>query len=246
MTFNALDEAVRNVVAVGGDPARILMLKEHLPVNEVTASVVVDRTLNNMAIALFIIIGVVVTFLKFNLPPALEIGIVVCLVVIVGVASFLFYRSHQGIFRFFLDLLKKLKIKKGFSPATEQRVEEIDRHISNFYKSNQKAFAAAFCLHFISRLLGTYEIYLAAHLLGSPLTFTESYLLLSMTIIINMVFVFVPGTLGVMEGAFAGVFAVFNLNPAAGTSIQIIRRLRMLAWTAIGFAFMSRMGKKLD
>jgi uncharacterized membrane protein YbhN (UPF0104 family) len=59
-----------------------------------------------------------------------------------------------------------------------------------------------------------------------------------MTVLVNMIFVFVPGTFGVMEGAYAGTFSLFHMDPIIGASIQIIRRLRMLLWTAIGFFFM--------
>ncbi len=108
-------EAVNSITPLGwggGDPARILMLKDHVPVIEGTASVVVDRTLNNLAIALFMVIGVLITFIRFDLPPVLEIGIPISLLIILTVSIFMYYRSHEGLFTFFLDLLKKLRIKK--------------------------------------------------------------------------------------------------------------------------------------
>jgi len=217
------------------------MLKDHIPMTEGTASVVVDRTLNNLAIALFMLVGVLITFIRFTLPPSLEIGLPIALFVIVGASAFLYHRSHEGLFQFALDVLIKLRIKKDFSQKTLQNVQEIDGHISRFYKMNRKGFLAAFSMHFIGRLCGVVEIFLAARFLGHPLSMLDSYLLASMTVIINMIFVFVPGALGVMEGAFAGIFALLKLDPAVGTSIQIVRRTRMLFWTALGFAFMAQM-----
>ncbi|HCU26019.1 MAG TPA: hypothetical protein DF383_13460, partial [Deltaproteobacteria bacterium] len=105
-------------------------------------------------------------------------------------------------------------------------------------------FAAAFTLHFFGRICGVIEIYLAARFLGHPFSLVDSYLLASLTVIVNMIFVFVPGAMGVMEGAFAGIFVLLKLDPAVGTSIQIVRRARMLFWTALGFVFISRMRKK--
>src|SRR5262249_46203606 len=49
-------EAINTITPLGwggGDPVRILLLKDHIPISEGTASVVVDRTLNNLAVALF-------------------------------------------------------------------------------------------------------------------------------------------------------------------------------------------------
>lgn len=237
-------EAINSITPLswgGGDPARVVMLKDHIPMTEGTASVVVDRTLNNLAIALFMLIGVVITLLKFPLSPALEIGLPLVLLFIVGASVFLYYRSHEGLFAFLLDLLKKLRIKKTFSKKTLNQVREIDGLISRFYKMNRKGFLAAFTLHFIGRLCGVVELYLAAKFLGHSVSWLDAYLLASVTVIINMIFVFVPGALGVMEGAFAGIFALLHLSPAVGTSIQIIRRTRMLFWTAAGFVIMARM-----
>lgn len=236
-------EAINSITPLswgGGDPVRVYLLKSHVPVNAGAASVVVDRTLNNLAVALFMIIGVVLAFIKFKLPMELKVGLLVTVFLIIGASIFFYVRSHEGLFEFFLDILRKLRIKRHFSEGTLTRVREIDGHISDFYRKNKAGFFKAFGLHFFSRFQSPVEIFLVAKFIGFPLTFVECYLLGSMTILVNMVFVFVPGTFGVMEGAYAGAFSLFHLDPIIGASIQIIRRLRMLLWTAIGFFFMYR------
>jgi glycosyltransferase 2 family protein len=237
-------EAINSITPLswgGGDPARVYFLKEHVPVNAGTASVVVDRTLNNLAVALFMMIGVTMAFIKFKLPMELKIGLLITVFVIIGSSVFFYIRSHEGLFEFFLDVLKKLHLKRHFSENTMARVHEIDRHISEFYRDNKPGFFKAFGLHFYSRLQSPIEIYLIGIFMGFPLTFVDCYLLSSLTILVNLIFVFVPGAFGVMEGAYAGTFSLFHLNPIIGASIQIIRRIRMLLWTALGFLFMYRL-----
>lgn len=228
----------------GGDPARILLLRNHVPVTAGTASVVVDRTLNSLAVALFMLIGVIIAFLKFRLPLNLEIALAAVIAVMAGLSIFFFIRSQEGLFEFFIDTLKKLRIKRNFSEKTLAHAREIDGYISEFYKMNKSGFLLAFALQFLGKATGVLEIYVAALVLKVPIGFIDSYLLLSMTVIVNMLFAFVPGSLGVQEGAFAGTFSLVNLNPVMGTSIQIIRRVRMVFWTALGFYFMSRMQRK--
>lgn len=243
LKIKIVGEAVNNITPIswgGGDPARIYMLKEHLPLTEGTASVIVDRLVNNMALALFVLIGVIITLIRFSLPPTFLAGLLICLAIILAASVFMYVRSHEGIFEFILDLLKKLRLKKQFSDKTLKHAREIDTLISDFYKNNRRGFALAFTLHFFGKFCGVIEIYYAAQFIHHPLSWGDSYLIASMTIIVNMVFVFVPGSLGVMEGAFAGIFGLLNLNPAVGTSIQIIRRTRTLFWTGIGMALMGK------
>lgn len=236
-------EAVNSITPLswgGGDPVRIYLLKKHIPMNEGTASVVVDRTLNNLAVALFMVLGVLLTFALFDLPLGLRIGLPIALFLILLGSTFLYLRSHQGLFRFFISLLQKLRIKRHFSEKTLKNVGEIDGHISHFYRSNKKGFLLAYALHFLGRIGGVVEIFLIAYFLGERLSFLESYLLASITVLINMIFVLVPGALGIMEGAYAGVFSLLSLNPAVGASVQIVRRLRMIFWVSLGALWLGR------
>jgi uncharacterized protein (TIRG00374 family) len=242
--IKVVGEAINSMTPLswgGGDPARIWMIKEHIPVQEGTASVVVDRTLNNLAIAVFMALGLVISFIKFSLPPYLELALILAILSIMGAAVFLWYRSHEGLFAFFLDVLKKCRLKKDFSDKTIKNIKEIDGHISQFYKNNKKGFILAFGLHFVGRLAGVAEIYLAANFLLYPIGLLDSYLLASMAVLVNLVFVFVPGSLGVMEGAFAGVFSLLNLDPLMGASIQVTRRLRVVCFGILGLFFMAQL-----
>lgn len=240
-------EAISNLTPLtwaGGDPARILMLKNHIRLSDGTASVVVDRTLNGLGVALFMIIGIFITFIKFSLPTTLKVGLLVALSVMIAASSFFYVRSHEGLLEFFLDLMKKLRIKSHFSEKTVATVQRIDASIANFYRMNKKGFFVALGLHFSGKICSVFEIMIAGSILGHGVSFLESYVLLSMTVVVNMIFSFVPGSIGVLEGAFAGSFALVNLNPVTGTSIQILRRLRMLFWTGVGFVFAALIKRK--
>ncbi len=246
MEIKLIGEMVNTLTPLGwgtGDPVRILLLKKKFSVTQSAASVVVDRTLQSLAMALFMIAGVFLFFKTFNFPLPLKVGLLVSLSVILGGCIFLYIRSHQGLLNFFVGLLKKLRIKK-FTPQTLQHITEIDTYISEFYKNKKGHFLLSLSLQFCCRILGVVEIYLIAYLVGNPLTMLQCYLLASMTLVINMVFVFVPGSIGVLEGAFAAVFALFHLNPAIGSSIQIIRRMRMLFWNFVGLILAAGFEKK--
>lgn len=222
----------------GGDPFRIYLIKEHIPLDEGAASVVVDRTLNNFATALILMGGIFITLLIFPLDNTLRIGLGGFWVLLIFGVLFLYLRSKEGLFEFALDLLKRLRIKKSFSEKTVAQVRRVDRHIAQFYRRSHGVFFLAFSLHLLGRLAGVLEIYLAAYFLDYPLTLLESYLLTTMTIVLNTVFIFIPANIGILEGAYAGVFGLLGQDPVIGAAIQIVRRLRMVFWILVGFIFL--------
>jgi uncharacterized protein (TIRG00374 family) len=227
-----------------GDPVRIYLLKRDVPVSQGTASVVVDRTLNAMAEVIFMVIGIIIAFVYFDLPLSLKLGFYVTLAFSIGMTYYWYRRQHEGVFAFLVDCLIKLRIKKHWSPETLHKVAEIDQLIAEYYTRNRMGFFISFCLHFTARLLQILEVYLISYFLGGPLDWISSYLLISVTAILNLIFVFIPGTVGVLEGAYAGIFHLIHQDPALGTSIQILRRIRNIAWTALGLYYIYHLDRK--
>lgn len=240
-------EAVNNVNPLGfggGDPVRIFLMKKYVPVAESTASVVIDRTMNSIALVVFMLVGILIAFMEFNLPESLKIGFPLSLCFIIWMTYYWYKRQHEGVFQFLVEILIKLRIKKHWSDGTLQKLKEIDSHITEFYQHNKKGFYLAFCLQMICRLLGVFEIYAAAYFLGMEMSVVSAYLLASVTVLVNLIFVFVPGSVGVLEGAYAGIFQLMHQNPAVGTSIGILRRIRMLLWSAIGLYYIYHQDRK--
>ncbi len=245
--LKATGEAVNTMNPLGfggGDPVRILLMKKHIPVAESTASVVIDRTLNSIAMVVFMLAGILIAFIEFDLPLSLQIGFPLSLVFMFWMTYYWYKRQHDGVFQFLVEILIKFKIKKHWPKETLEKLKEIDRYITEFYQHNKKGFYLAFCLQFICRILGVLEIYGAAYFLNTPLSWVSAYLLASITVIINLIFVFIPGSVGVMEGAYAGIFLLVHQNPAVGTSIGILRRIRMLLWSAIGLYYIYHQDRK--
>lgn len=232
-------EAVNTVTPasfLGGDPVRIYILKKHFPVTEGAASVVVDRTLNIMAVLALISLGVLVafweiTFLPLNMRYGLPIILIICFVFM----GFIFAHQRRGLFTFLMYLLKKLHLKKTFSTGTIERFQELDGYIADFHIKNPRGFWIALSLHFTGRLLGVVEIYAVGRIFYPEFTWYAALLLCALAPLVNFIFAFIPGALGVMEGAYSGVLYLLHMPPDVGLSIQIYRRLRAAFWIALGF-----------
>lgn len=241
-------EAVNTVTPanfLGGDPVRIYLLKKYYRWTAGAASVVVDRTLHAMATVLTVILGTSLAFWKLDsIPNNIKVGLPIVLSVFIAFVTFVFLHQRRGFFTFWMDTAKRLGIKREFSRDTIRRFEELDTDISEFYLENSNGFWAAFSLHLLGRILGIIEIYVIAAVVYPSFSFFDAWILGAVAPIINVMFTFIPGAVGVLEGASVGALIIMGIPGSIGITIQIVRRIRQWIWIALGFAALSVQERK--
>src|ERR1043165_3165631 len=79
------------------------------------------------------------------------------------------------------------------------------------------------------------EVYVALHMLGFQPQWAQAYIIESLTKVINFVFAFVPGTIGVYEGGTEVILQKgLGVTPAAGLALALVRKAAIVAWTSAG------------
>lgn len=220
----------------GGDPVRIWLLSKSFPMEVSGASVVVDRTLQILAIVALIFLGTLAALFKLDLPPYARniLGVTVGLLLFF-VLLFVLHQT-KGLFQKLLRLVSKLRIRT-FSEKTVKKIEELDFHISEFYRRDRRLFLTCFLLHFSARLVGVAEIWFLGRFLGVPMGPWEALFFSAVIPVTNMIGGIVPGTLGVLEGVVSSLFLALHWDPANGVVLQIARRLRSLFYILLGMSF---------
>jgi len=237
-------EAVNTLTPVnflGGDPVRVYLLKNNFSTGEAAASVVVDRTLYSVAICIVVLTGVIVAFLTFNqLPPNIQYGVPIVMIIAVSFVAFILVHQRKGLFSLVMSACRRFHIKRNFSQKTIERFEELDTHIVDFYKLNHRGFWIALACHTLGRVLGVFEVYAIGSVVSDQFTLFSALVLTALAPVVNALFAFIPGALGVMEGAYGGTMYLLGLDPSIGITIQITRRLRQAIWVFIGLAFLGQ------
>lgn len=241
-------EAVNTITPanfLGGDPVRIYLLKKYYRWSAGAASVVVDRTLHAMATILIVILGSSLAFWKLDsIPQNIKVGLPIILSVFIVFVAFIFLHQRRGFFTFLMDCVKRLGIKREFSSDTIRRFEELDTDISEFYLQNTRGFWAAFGLHIVGRTLGIVEIFAIGYAASSQFRFFDAWILGALAPLINAIFTFIPGAMGVMEGAYAATLYFLGLPSSIGIVIQIIRRIRAAVWITLGLGALTMQERK--
>lgn len=241
-----IGEAVNTSTPVsfmGGDPVRIYMLQKKMPGALSAASIVLDRTLQSLAVIVLLLIGLMLAWHVLELPPKWKIFFPCLTLAMTFLLWFLIHRQQRGLFRFLSQFLSRLGFTKHLTESFQGKIHEMDQRISQFYRSNRGRFFTVLGFHFVARLMGVIEIYLIAYFLNIPLSAIQALFLASLSVLINMTFVFIPGSLGVMEGAYGALFHLMGLDPTGGVALQLVRRLRALFWVLVGLGLMIVYGK---
>lgn len=224
---------------VGGDPMRIALLRSFFSTTDGATSVILDRTLHSFATVLLMGGAVALALFTLDLPESLRFGLIVLVGALLAALIVTIVNQHRGLLGGLIYIADRCGLKRRISEPTRIKITEIDAQIQRFYAKKRRRLVLALALHIAGRLLGVLEIYVIAMLLHTPVTFLTAYFLAMLGALINTVFVLIPGSVGVMEGAYGGLFHLLSLDPAAGIALQLIRRVRTLFWTCVGFAFIS-------
>ncbi len=242
-------EAVNGVtpfVDIGGEFIKVQLAAQRfgLDKREVLPTVVIQRTaLFASEVAFwFLGLGIAVAVMPAvrQSQGALLWSLAVCIPVV-----FLLYRlQRSGFFASFYGLFKRfLKKEDALVQGLELKIQDVDTRIAAFYKTQTARNAYTFILHLAGWIAGGVETWLMFRLVGVPVTLLDGIILEALLQMLKTVSFFIPGNLGAQEAGLAYFGGWFGYAGPAGVAVSLLKRLRQLVWTAIGFAIWGPLAK---
>ena len=181
--------------------------------------------------------GMVALLFEFQLPPGLRRvgeGTIAASVVLFGVALWLLWRQPALVSR----ALSGSRLQSHAEGSDGSRIE-----IYGFVVRHRSAAAAVMLAEASFHALGVAEVHLTLTLLyGSAPALLTSFILETTNRLIQVVFKFVPLRLGVDEAGTAVFTQVLGLGSQTGVTLAIVRKARVLFWTAAGAVLLLREG----
>ncbi len=212
------------VANLGGDVvrARLLALWTGRP-RDAVASVVVDKTVLVATLPVLAVIGTAA--LLRIVPDSGSFGAAAGLVVLLAIAIVLLVLAQRaGAFSFLAARAVKLARRPGWESLVA-KASDLDGAIRDLYRRPATILAAC-SLRMLGRLSASGEVWLAARLLGHPITIVDAILLRSLGIVARAVAFPVPGGLGVQEGSFVALGALIGMPPEVALATSLATRVR--------------------
>lgn len=212
------------VATIGGEivKARILILHGS-SINDSTASVMVDKTAQVVAVIIWGLIGIgLLAWLSLHdeLVVSALIGFAVLAICTVGFVLV----QRAGIFSILAKLGAKL-VKLESWEDIHADANAIDKIVLEVYRNRMRFFAA--CLLKASGLaLQTLEVWLACYLLGFPVSLLEALMLKSLTSTLSDVAFLIPNGYGIQEGAYILLGGLLGMSADMALAVSLATRIR--------------------
>ena len=228
--------------SLGGDAVRAYLIKGNVPLKEGIPGVLFDKTVEFVATAIFLAVGLLLGSIFIRIPEGLLAPTLFCLAITtIGLILLIFFsvRGFYGIVLRFSGLMPRVR---RWVLKREEQLRALDGNLRLLYARANLKTAAALGLHILARMTGVVEIWLILRVLGVPADYVQAWFIASVVVISNTIFFILPGQWGITESASMLVLKSLGHPAAIGLSLSVIRRIRKLAF--VGLAMVLFMSEK--
>ena len=222
------------VASIGGEivKARTLILWG-VNAAHASASAIVDKTIQALTTILWGTAGTIL-LAHLALDNKLAFSILVGVSVIgMGIAGFIIIQK-AGMFSLIVKSVNKFTQSEFFANLIKP-ASDADQTVKKLYKLHSR-IALATIWRLVALISQTGEVWLAAYLLGHPISIIEAMLLKSLSSTLSDFAFVVPNSYGVQEGSFIILGELIGLTPDVSLAISLTIRIRELLIDVPGLA----------
>jgi uncharacterized membrane protein YbhN (UPF0104 family) len=232
-------------VALGGEPYRILELRQYTGGAKASSAVILYSMMHIMSHFLFW--ATAAGFILLFESPSTTVICVVCGIIAVCAVSVGFFIKgyRNGLLMKSLRIAGKIPFLnrqvQQISEQTQEKIQNIDARIAELYTCRRKDFVKSLSLEYISRFVSSLEVYFIVMALGvSDFSYIDAVVAIAVTSLLANILFFAPLQMGTREGGFLLAFQGMMLASGLGVSVSLITRIRETFWILVGLLLMYR------
>ena len=237
-------DAVRLLSFTGpvlGETSKAVLIRKRLPMVHGVSSIIIENLTYTIGVIFVVITGLALFIANFSTKTSVRwMGAVMSismLIVLIG-GQYLISKRVLAFSKLGRWLARRTDINWFKSQA--ESIEATETRIHDFYKRRGKTFYLVLILDLAANLVNILEVYLILYFIGVNVNLMLSYIIEVMMKVVNILFFFVPGQIGVLEGGNAIVFKALGLAASAGVTLSLIEKIRTIFWGGYGLIIWSR------
>lgn len=237
MVGEAMSSTIPLGILVSGT-SKAIAVKNRIPLVAGLSSVATENLFYSLVTSLFLIAGGITLLHGFTIDESLTVTINILLVstgILIILGFLMVIRQWH-----FASATCNWVYKKGYLRSTLENgrhyVRRFEDLIYGFYRRYPKRFLPICLLEACYFILGVAEVwYILSRLSETYPTLMSAFLLESVSRFISVIFKLIPFVIGVDEAGSQFVGQTLALAAGVGVTLAVIRKIRILFWTAVGF-----------
>lgn len=226
---------------LGGNAFMAWRLRERVKLREVVSSLVLVQTTSTASQGVFLLLGVVIARHTFPLSMTLVRAMEWLLVLeLIGVLGFVVVQM-RGAFAGGYGVLKRLGL--GDHAGMDLAAADVDEALADVYRRRRGRLGLSLLCNFLGWIMRAAETWLILYFLHAAVTAATALVIEAFGTGISFATFFVPIDLGVEESGAVAAFLALGLSATTGLSFALVRRIREVAWTALGLLLLAAQPK---
>ena len=237
-------DALGNLTPLGllaSEPTKILLTRSRVSTVTSVASVTIENAFYTASVCAVLLAGTWFFFQRAGVPPALEqlAEVIVVGIVLAGFIALWAARSQPAVLSRFAPLISRLA---GRAAVPAEAIREVEGRIYGVLGWPLARLAHVAVWETVFHIAAVAEVWLVLRLLpgAAGATLVDAFLLESAGRFVTVAFKFIPYRLGIDEAGSGAVAQVIGIGPAAGVTLALVRRLRILVLNAFGLVRLAR------
>ncbi len=231
-------DALGNLTPLGllaSEPTKIMLTRSRISTVTSVASVTTENAFYTASVAVVLLAGTWFFFQRAEVPPALKhlAEVIVMTIVIAVVIGVWLARSQPALLSRFAPLMTRLA---GRTAVPAEAIREVESRIYGVLGWRMGRLARIGSWEALFHVAAVAEVWLVLRLLpgAADATLIDAVLLESAGRFVTIAFKFIPYRLGIDEAGSGAVAQVIGMGPAAGVTLALVRRLRIMVLNVFG------------
>jgi len=237
-------DALGNLTPLGllaSEPTKIMLTRSRISTVTSVASVTIENACYTASVLVVLLAGTWLFLQRAGVPPLLEqiASIIVVVIVLAGIAGLWIARSQPALLSGFAPLITRLA---GRTAVPVVAIKEVEARIYGVLGWPLSRLAHVGLWESVFHVAAVAEVWLVLRLLpgAANATLVDAFLLEGAGRFVTIAFKFIPYRLGIDEVGSGAVAQVIGIGPAAGVTLALVRRLRILVLNAFGLVRLAR------
>lgn len=222
------------------EPAKAMYVTRHVPAAEAFAALTAENFFYSVSVASVILGGTITMLATFVLPESLRAVMWLSLAAMAGVlgAAVWLARARPALCAFARRWL--VRTPGSRLDRVLDRLQQVETQTYAALSASPWRLGVVILCEGAFHLASIAEAWLTLTLLTGSATWLNAFLLDTVNRFVNVVFRAVPLRVGVDEFTTSGFTELLLLGPAAGLTMALVRKARLLVWAGIGLALLGR------